>query len=743
MFHYHCKDCCQTEDRCEYGATCASGKNLFQHVQECHRADCTHPRCGLIKDILNHHNACKDESCRVCTPVRSYQQTRSKPPTASPGTSSSEMAAPPLPLPPPPPAGGAAGGHSHHTDDVPATPLTEMLMQVLKSEPLPVAPPLTPQLQPGESAHPLQPSPPEGADNAMEVGQQQVQQQQQQQQQLAADMERSHSLPMLPAAQPPQLQQQGSLAAAFAASSALSQAQAQQQAQAQGRKMGGLFEARQRERKRQATDVGQGANFSAASGLQQQQQQQQQHQQQQQQQQQMATLAAARASAPTSGASGAGSGGGGIPSSVPGMSHSLSASLGVTGPGELSTMYLQEMQLPGGGGGGPGGAATPTILVPGAGSTPPSMQLPQLQHLAQQQQQQPAGAGSNPFQRSSLPNITYNGQAPQQQQQQQQQQQPGATQPGVLVYSNGVVAHAVPPQPLVVSGLSSSGHHLAQGPPPLGSGAAMGLHAAQHTLPVGGPAAAAAAANAAGGLTAASAAAAGAAGGMLTGSLSFGLGQPGKQGAPLGGAPNGFTLAGPGAPPQGPGPQYVALPYGGYAQMASHGGVTYTIVHHPHPAHSTLGAGFATVGSAPGGGPGGAPSAAQGYLVSVPTGGALGGPGGPGGQQATWSVLQHPTAGLLHAHPQMSHAAGPHGLSAAGPAGAMHFGGPGLGGAALYAGGPGGAAGGAAPGQAGAHLHHPHQLSHLTAMPLGGGLLAAPAGAVPLSLSAQMAAGAT
>ncbi|PNW86085.1 hypothetical protein CHLRE_03g212641v5 [Chlamydomonas reinhardtii] len=739
MFHYHCKDCYQAEDRCEYGSTCAGGKSLFQHVAGCSRGDCTHPRCGLIKDILNHHDSCKDQGCNVCAPVRSYHQTRSKPPTSSPATSSG-MAAPPLPLPPPPPPVGDGAGNP---DEVPSTPLTEMLMQ----------------LQPGESSHPLQPSPPEGSD-VMDTAQQQQQRQQllqQQQSSAAAGMERSHSLPMLPAL-PAQMQSQMQAPVAFATPNGqqapsqqqlqqLLQLQQQQQNQ-QGRKMGGLFEARQREHKRQATDVGQGANFSAG-GL-----------QQLLQQQQLNALAAARASAPTSSASGAGSGGGGMPSSVPAaMSHSLSASLGVTGPGELQAMYLQELQQGGGGGHNGSGAAAPAVSPSGPPGTH-ALQLQQLQQQHQQQQQQlqqqqqqqqqqlqqqQAAAGENSFQRSSMPSIPYTGQAPQQsqpggpqQQQQQQQQQPQQQAGGgVLVYSNGVVAHAVPSQPLMVSGLGASHPHISHhGPSPLGSGAALGnngLHAAHHlaALPGGGAATASSGANDA------------APGSLLAASLPFGLGQTGMQGAAGGpggpGALNGFALAANGAPPPPPGagPQYVALPYGGYAQLASHGGVTYTIVHHPHP-HGAMGPGFATVGSAPGAG--GPPGGAQSYLMS------LGAPGGPGGQQAGWSMLQHPTAGtLLQTHPMPMHAAGatgPHGLSAGNPA-TMHYGAPGLG-PALF-GGAGSVAGAAvaaaAMGQPATHLH-PSQLQQLAAMQLGGGLLA-PGAAGQLHLTAQMAAGAT
>ena len=72
------------------------------------------------------HAIPQDQGCNVCAPVRSYHQTRSKPPTSSPATSSG-MAAPPLPLPPPPPPVGDGAGNP---DEVPSTPLTEMLMQV-------------------------------------------------------------------------------------------------------------------------------------------------------------------------------------------------------------------------------------------------------------------------------------------------------------------------------------------------------------------------------------------------------------------------------------------------------------------------------------------------------------------------------------------------------------------------------------------------------------------------------------
>ncbi|GIL89340.1 hypothetical protein Vretifemale_17165 [Volvox reticuliferus] len=77
LFHYHCKGCSYNEGACEYGKVCSYGKSTFTHVRVCHRSDCSFPRCELIKSILRHHQDCKDDDCRMCSPVCKYQ-ARSK-----------------------------------------------------------------------------------------------------------------------------------------------------------------------------------------------------------------------------------------------------------------------------------------------------------------------------------------------------------------------------------------------------------------------------------------------------------------------------------------------------------------------------------------------------------------------------------------------------------------------------------------------------------------------------------------
>ncbi|GLC37093.1 hypothetical protein PLESTB_001392500 [Pleodorina starrii] len=89
LFHFHCIDCGQSEDTCQHGKVCTYGKSTFAHVRGCTRTECSFPRCDLVKSILRHHQACKDEDCQVCSPVCRYQ-ARSKAP-------------PPSPPPPPPP----------------------------------------------------------------------------------------------------------------------------------------------------------------------------------------------------------------------------------------------------------------------------------------------------------------------------------------------------------------------------------------------------------------------------------------------------------------------------------------------------------------------------------------------------------------------------------------------------------------------------------------------------------------
>ncbi|EFJ42829.1 hypothetical protein VOLCADRAFT_97081 [Volvox carteri f. nagariensis] len=83
LFHYHCNDCGQSKDTCEYGKVCSYGKSTFMHVQGCARNECAFPRCDLIKAILRHHQACKDETCQLCSPVYKYQ-ARSKGPKPQP-----------------------------------------------------------------------------------------------------------------------------------------------------------------------------------------------------------------------------------------------------------------------------------------------------------------------------------------------------------------------------------------------------------------------------------------------------------------------------------------------------------------------------------------------------------------------------------------------------------------------------------------------------------------------------------
>ena len=59
------------EGQCQYTPHCHVAKNLWEHVLKCTLPTCQYPRCLASRELLKHHQNCKDARCPVCGPVRS------------------------------------------------------------------------------------------------------------------------------------------------------------------------------------------------------------------------------------------------------------------------------------------------------------------------------------------------------------------------------------------------------------------------------------------------------------------------------------------------------------------------------------------------------------------------------------------------------------------------------------------------------------------------------------------------
>ena len=71
LFLRHASKCNAPEGRCQYTPHCHVAKSLWEHVLRCVDPQCAYPRCLASRELLKHHQNCKDARCPVCGPVRS------------------------------------------------------------------------------------------------------------------------------------------------------------------------------------------------------------------------------------------------------------------------------------------------------------------------------------------------------------------------------------------------------------------------------------------------------------------------------------------------------------------------------------------------------------------------------------------------------------------------------------------------------------------------------------------------
>lgn len=71
LFLRHASKCSAAEGQCQYTPHCHVAKSLWEHVLKCVNPACQYPRCLASRELLKHHQNCKDARCPVCGPVRS------------------------------------------------------------------------------------------------------------------------------------------------------------------------------------------------------------------------------------------------------------------------------------------------------------------------------------------------------------------------------------------------------------------------------------------------------------------------------------------------------------------------------------------------------------------------------------------------------------------------------------------------------------------------------------------------
>ena len=71
LFLRHASKCQAAERQCQYTPHCHVAKSLWEHVLKCTNPQCQYPRCLASRELLKHHQNCKDARCPVCGPVRS------------------------------------------------------------------------------------------------------------------------------------------------------------------------------------------------------------------------------------------------------------------------------------------------------------------------------------------------------------------------------------------------------------------------------------------------------------------------------------------------------------------------------------------------------------------------------------------------------------------------------------------------------------------------------------------------
>ena len=70
LFLRHASKCQARHGECPYTPHCHVAKQLWEHVLKCTLPQCNYPRCLASRELLKHHQTCKDARCPVCGPVR-------------------------------------------------------------------------------------------------------------------------------------------------------------------------------------------------------------------------------------------------------------------------------------------------------------------------------------------------------------------------------------------------------------------------------------------------------------------------------------------------------------------------------------------------------------------------------------------------------------------------------------------------------------------------------------------------
>jgi TAZ zinc finger len=74
LFLRHGSKCKAALNNCPYTPHCHVARALWEHVLSCKSAQCNYPRCVSTKQLLRHHQRCRDAHCPVCEPVRKAMQ---------------------------------------------------------------------------------------------------------------------------------------------------------------------------------------------------------------------------------------------------------------------------------------------------------------------------------------------------------------------------------------------------------------------------------------------------------------------------------------------------------------------------------------------------------------------------------------------------------------------------------------------------------------------------------------------
>eukprot|EP00892_Ulva_mutabilis_P000524 jgi/Ulvmu1/10472/UM064_0009.1 len=68
MFLRHCAKC--TNSNCNYGTSCTTGKELWNHITSCKDQHCQYPRCLHSRNLLRHYQKCDSVTCPICVPIK-------------------------------------------------------------------------------------------------------------------------------------------------------------------------------------------------------------------------------------------------------------------------------------------------------------------------------------------------------------------------------------------------------------------------------------------------------------------------------------------------------------------------------------------------------------------------------------------------------------------------------------------------------------------------------------------------